>query len=352
MAKVGDVSLWTNHVVALYGEAANHIFNWFAHRVQRPGDKINHALVLGGGPGVGKDTILAPLKEAVGPWNFTEVSPKMLLDSFNPWAQSVVTRISEAKDLGDMDRYDFYDATKIYMAAPPETLTINPKHIKPYAIPNVMGVVITTNYIDHGMYLPADDRRHYVCWTELERQAFSEVYWAELWGWYYKGGFEACMHWLGTRDLSRFNPKAPPKQTPAFWAIVGAHRQSTDLSDVIESMGTRRKDNTVELPLIVIHDDLITRARTLKITFAEELEDRKSRSKIPGWYKDAGYRLLRNPNDITQGRHMIGGKRATVYLRRDASDRDGFEAVKKLDKERSAKDKGVVDMYGKPVKPD
>ena len=33
----------------------------FAHRVQRPWEKINHALVLGGLQGIGKDTILEPV---------------------------------------------------------------------------------------------------------------------------------------------------------------------------------------------------------------------------------------------------------------------------------------------------
>ena len=42
---------------------------WFAHRVQRPLEKVNHALLLGGAQGIGKDTILKPVREAVGPWN-------------------------------------------------------------------------------------------------------------------------------------------------------------------------------------------------------------------------------------------------------------------------------------------
>ena len=31
--------------------------------------KVNHALVLGGEPGIGKDTLIEPVKGAVGPWN-------------------------------------------------------------------------------------------------------------------------------------------------------------------------------------------------------------------------------------------------------------------------------------------
>ena len=60
-----------------------HILKWLAHRVQRPAEKINHALVLGGAQGIGKDTMLEPVKRAIGPWNFSEVSPQHMLGRFN-----------------------------------------------------------------------------------------------------------------------------------------------------------------------------------------------------------------------------------------------------------------------------
>ena len=51
--------------------------------MQHPEDKINHALVLGGAMGIGKDTIIEPVKHAIGPWNFHEVSPQQMLGRFN-----------------------------------------------------------------------------------------------------------------------------------------------------------------------------------------------------------------------------------------------------------------------------
>ena len=56
--------------------------------------------------------LIAPLKRAVGSWNFAEISPQEALGSFNEFRQSVVLRISEGKDLGDIDRFAFYDGTK------------------------------------------------------------------------------------------------------------------------------------------------------------------------------------------------------------------------------------------------
>jgi hypothetical protein len=61
-----DIRFWRDHLHALWPDEADHITRWFAHRVQRPGEKINHALVPGGDQGIGKDAVIAPLKHAVG----------------------------------------------------------------------------------------------------------------------------------------------------------------------------------------------------------------------------------------------------------------------------------------------
>lgn len=51
---------WLEHIERIYPDDHEHIVCWLAHRVQHPGVKCNHALVLGGAPGIGKDTLLAP----------------------------------------------------------------------------------------------------------------------------------------------------------------------------------------------------------------------------------------------------------------------------------------------------
>jgi len=57
---------WTDHVRQVYPDEVDHIIKWCAQRVQAPHIKINHALVLGGAMGIGKDTLLEPVKRAVG----------------------------------------------------------------------------------------------------------------------------------------------------------------------------------------------------------------------------------------------------------------------------------------------
>jgi len=123
LAKAGP---WFDHIRYIYPEEADHIVDWLAHRVQRPQEKINHALVLGT-QGIGKDTLLEPVKYAIGPWNFQEASPTQVCGRFNGFLKSVILRISEARDLGEFDRFQFYEHLKPYTAAPPDMLRVDEK---------------------------------------------------------------------------------------------------------------------------------------------------------------------------------------------------------------------------------
>ena len=198
-----DVGLWLDHIRRIYPDGHEHLIGFLAHRVQRPQEKINHAIVLGGEPGIGKDTILEPVKHAVGPWNFSEVAPRQLLGRFNGFLKCTVLRLSEARDLGDFDRFAFYETMKTYLAAPPDTLQIDEKNIREYQIVNVLAAIITTNHRADGLYLPPDDRRHYCLWSDSKKEDFPESYWNEFWRWYSAGGLENVAALLRTRDLSQ-----------------------------------------------------------------------------------------------------------------------------------------------------
>jgi hypothetical protein len=141
--KLGDATKtqsWLDHVHKVFEQVdAEHIIKWLAHRVQHPGEKINHALVLGGDQGIGKDSMLEPVKRAVGPWNFHEVSPTHLLGRFNNFVKSVILRVNEGRDLGEVDRFKFYDHMKIYTAAPPDVLRVDEKHLREHYVFNVLG---------------------------------------------------------------------------------------------------------------------------------------------------------------------------------------------------------------------
>jgi hypothetical protein len=88
---------WLDHIFYIYPDDIGRILDWCAHRVQKPGEKINHALVFGGKPGIGKDTILQPVKYGIGAWNFREITAPTALEPNNDFLQSIILLISEAR---------------------------------------------------------------------------------------------------------------------------------------------------------------------------------------------------------------------------------------------------------------
>jgi hypothetical protein len=61
--------------------------------------------------------------------------------------------VGEARDLGDVDRFQFYDHMKTYTAAPPDVLRVDEKHLREHY-----------------------DRRHFVAWCDLTKEDFTPGY--------------------------------------------------------------------------------------------------------------------------------------------------------------------------------
>ncbi|MET4237994.1 bifunctional DNA primase/polymerase [Bradyrhizobium sp. RT10b] len=319
----GDVSKWLRHIEAIYPGEADHIVMWLAHRVQRPGEKVNHALVFIGSQGIGKDTILKPAIAAIGPQNFKQITAKTFFNSeWNDYLQSVILRINEAHDLGGESRYGFYDATKDVITNPPEAHRINTKHVPQYAAANVCGVVMTSNHLD-ALYLAPDDRRHFVCVSTRTQEDFTSAYWDVINAWFENGGNEAVAHYLANLDLSAFNAKAPPAKTAAWHMVVaaGVAPESGDLSDVIESMG---KPDALTLQMV--------KARTpgdsqLRLLF----EDAKLRRAIPKRLAECGYVAVTNPEARDSGgRWRMPGCKTTIYARQELTEDSRLTAARLL----------------------
>jgi hypothetical protein len=314
-----EANPWRDHVAMVYPDDHEHIIRWLAHRVQHPEIKTNHALVLGGAQGIGKDTLLEPVKRAVGPWNFSEVSPQNMFGRFNGYIQSVILRISEARDLGDVDRYQFYERLKAYTAAPPDVLRVDEKFLREHSVLNCCGVIITTNHKSDGIYLPADDRRHFVAWSTRTKEDFPDNYWVGLWSWYNNGGDSHVVAYLAELDLSEFDPKAPPPKTAAFFDIVDNNRapEDAELADALDALRWPDAVTLAQISTVVAAD------------FGLWLADRKNRRSIPHRLERCGYARARN-GDAEDGLWKIGNRRQAVYAKSNLSVRNQHAVAAKL----------------------
>ena len=186
---------------------------------------------------------------------------------------------------------------------------------------NCCGLVITSNHRD-GVYLPADDRRVFVAWSELSKEDFDQDYWRDLWGWYGDGGNEHVAAYLSEYDLSDFDPKAPPPRTAAFRAIVNAGQapEQAELADVLDGLNNP--------PAVTLN--YIAAAVESGTEFRQWLEDRKNRRIIPHRLEACGDERVTNPDAVSDGLWKLSGRRVAIYVHKDKSGAERVEAARQL----------------------
>jgi hypothetical protein len=339
----GDPTLatfWLDHWRALYPDYYEYFVAWLAHRVQFPGIKPNFCIMLIGAPGIGKDMLLYPLRFGVGPSNYRDVTLSQLTGSFNDHLQTIVLHINEARDLGEgghgrIDRYMLYEYMKGLLATPPTTHRINRKYKPEYVVRNVSGTALTTNHPD-AMHLIPEDRRFLADASERARVDFTDAYFVDFFDRYEnRGGIGHVLAYLRAYDLSKFNPKAPPPQTPAFWVMVNADRSTRDYNELADAIDTLKKpekegDPPKKLDALTV-PDLQAAAPS-----AEWLHDRKHWNTIGHRLRRCGYIPVHNPDsERNSGVWRIGGKRMTIYARADLSAEQRLTAAKQLQKART-----------------
>jgi hypothetical protein len=299
---------WLDLIRKLYPENVEHLLNWFASKVQFPGTKIQHALVLGGGQGIGKDSLLKPVYEACGRWNCQNISPHALVDGWTGHVKSVILTIDEAADTGadekdQINRRKFYEQTKTLIADTGSgTLEVNEKYMKKHKVFNVVGVIFTTNS-QFALYLAPDDRRHYVCWSLAKPSDFNLEFYTQLHTWYAAEGLAHVEAFLRARDLSGFNPNVPPPKTDAWQQMVGIDTPVSDgeLNDTLEKLG---------------HPDVFT-VDMLAAAAPPALRETIAKPRLVAMVlARAGFTRFANPTEATH-RWCVNKRKVTVYCRAD-----------------------------------
>jgi hypothetical protein len=237
----GDVSPWLAHVERMVPEPfeREHLLNALAHKVQFPAHKINHAILMGGNHGSGKDTLFAPFFWAIGGDAKANCSLVKNEDLSSQWGYALeceVMEIAELRQAEAKDRRALENTLKPIIAAPPELLMVNRKGLHPYYALNRVFVIAFSNE-RVAISLPSEDRRWFVIWCDAPKLAEAQA--VGLWNFYqHRGGFEAVAHYLHTRDVSAWNPSAPPPVTEAKLIMV-EHGMSTAESFLVDQMRRR-----------------------------------------------------------------------------------------------------------------
>ncbi len=285
---------------------ADQVLDYMAHRVQKPWEKPRFALMLAGGMGIGKDTIIEFCVPAIGAWNVANIEPQAFEGAFNEYADSSLVRISEAANLIEMSKWAFNERTKVLIAGTPDYVSVNPKYGQKYSLRMYCGVIITTNHLASGIYIPPGDRRYDVieCATMeemgIEKEDKRKEYFTDLWDWFHAGGANHMAAYLHERDISKFSPNNGQRKTAAHSIVIaGGMTGDQWLDDILEEM---------KYPIGVRADWIVTKA----VSAGEK--DMEIRRRLANSIGRLGYVFFKNPA-MADGRWKIGAKKVTVYVK-------------------------------------
>lgn len=318
--ELGDARLagpFVEHVRKVFNKEgdADQFLNYMAHRVQKPWEKPRFALLLAGDQGVGKDTAVEFCVPAIGSWNVANIEPAALEGSFNEYVASTLVRISEAANLHEMTKWAFNEKTKVLIAGTPDEGVVNPKYGQKYSVRMYCGVVITTNHLANGIYIPEGDRRYDVIASAsasemgLHSDEDKRKYFGELWDWFLDGGNGHVAAFLHERKLDGWSASNGQRKTDAHRTVVvsgmvGDHWLQDALDEIEEVLGENfgcvRADWIVEIACK-----------------NGEMKPVEARAKLLHAIKRFGFEVLKSDHS-NDGRFKFGRKNVVVYKRQGA----------------------------------
>jgi hypothetical protein len=224
----GTAKLWREHLEYLLPvkEEREHFLNVMAYGVQHLDGKVNHALVLFDPTGgTGKDVMLTPFRRWLEAGGWRDVQLHELDGGFQQYLYGTkFLCVQESKEMEHGRSVDLSNRMKNTIAAPPDTLTVNLKNVKPFEVPNLVQTIFLTNYQNGVYFETGEDRRYWV--TNTATVPRPAEHYARLCEWM-EGGWPEVIGWLASRDLSAFNPKAAPPQTTAKMEMHKATRPAS-----------------------------------------------------------------------------------------------------------------------------
>jgi hypothetical protein len=311
---LGEAALatpWVEHCQRLFTKPGDcdQFFNFMAHRVQRPWEKMRFALLIGGEQGTGKDTAIEMCVPAIGAWNVENITPRALQSSFNAYLVCALLRVNEAADAHDQSRWMLNEQLKNIIAGTPDHATINGKYQLTQHVRLYCAVLVTTNHLLTSVHIPEDDRRYDVieCATRKEMGLGDaekrREYFSSLWKWFdEQKGAQHVAAFLHQRDLSGFSAALGQRKTAAHMEIV-QHGMSGDewLRDIVDEMGN---------PPVLIGNGILERAVGMGWL------KKDAQAKLGYGLRRMGYQVLSNPH-YGDGRWKLNGVLCRVYKHRD-----------------------------------
>lgn len=235
----GDIGPWWELLCHLFPEEASRerIMDWMAFILQHPDVKINHALLVGGGERIGKDTAFIPFTRGIGIRNVSNVKAEMMEEKYDDQFIDVkLAVIQEIYTGGFKDAKKIENKLKVYLADPPEELLLRRLGASHVTQRNLIQLLIFTNHKE-AIHVSSDGDRYLCEWSDAEKlspEAYKKVY-----DWYNNDyGCEKVYGYLLSRDVSGFNPKAAAPKTEWLADIKDSNFSDMDheVEDIVDQI--------------------------------------------------------------------------------------------------------------------
>ena len=196
------------------------ILDWIAYPLQNPGAKMPTSVIMHGDEGSGKNLFWEIVQAIYGEYG-SVVGQDQLESKFNDYLSKKLFIIGD-EVLSRQEMRHLKGKLKAMISG--KTLQIETKMMPVRPEANHVNLVFLSNELQPNA-LDASDRRHLVVWTPVKKD---RPYYQAVVECADKGGREAFYFELKRRDLTKFDPYAPPPMTAAKTDLIDLGRPNPE----------------------------------------------------------------------------------------------------------------------------
>ena len=217
--------------------AIEHVLNFLGHLVQRPQERVSHALLITSeAKGIGKSTLGTIVRRLVGEQNSRVAQTKDLKSSFDGWlVGKLIVQVDEIYEAGNWDL-----ANKLKPLITERTVSANIKYGPQIEIENFARFIMFSNHTS-PLNVEDGDRRYFVFCSKAQPK--DDDYYEALHKYVATPeGMNAIYTFLRRRDISTFNPHRRPPMTQAKLEVIedSVHPLHTYIAAAVESGHLRK----------------------------------------------------------------------------------------------------------------
>ncbi len=181
-----------------------YLKSYIAHQFQNPTDKPGVAIILQGGKGTGKDTIIDSIGKLYNDAYFAVANKSNVTGNFNGhMANIMMLNVAEQVFAGSHTE----DSVMKNLITNP-SLAIEKKGVDAIPVNSYLRVWQSSN-ADWVVPASGDERRYFIP-TMSDKHKQDTAFFKEYHKWYANGGKSAILHWALNYDISAFDVRKPP----------------------------------------------------------------------------------------------------------------------------------------------